>query len=88
MIFLLVSITFASQCDHSLRTSIYSETVIAKAIGRFEVPLEQRIFSAVLRAYSYDNIAKHFGVPIETVMDITRCGADFLWEEKHSESHE
>ncbi len=84
MILLLLSLAFAS-CDKQL-SHPFTEVRVAKAIG--ELGPDGRVFSAIIRGFSYDAIAKHFGIPVERVVAIGREGADIVFRLRDEEEKE
>lgn len=83
---LAVQLGLAANCERNLRQQAYfSPTVIARAIGRFDSGLERRVFSVIVRSFSYTAIEKHFGLTAQQVADISRRGGSYLVEEKNLE---
>lgn len=84
---LFLSMSVASMCERHLKEQAYfSETVIAKAIGRFDDPFEQQVFGSIVRAYPYARIAEHYRIPMHRVLDIANRGGGFLILEKEIET--
>lgn len=81
MIFiLLLSIANAQDCGKNL-TPPFTEYNIAKAIEVLG-PRDGRLFGAVMNGYTYEAVAKHYGFTTEWVIEVTRRGADLIWEKR------
>lgn len=77
----LISLSLAKDCDENFLPST-DEFAIAQTIGKLG-GVDGRIFSAVIRGYTYSAVAKHFKITPEAVIAITTRGTDIMWDFQH-----
>lgn len=81
MVALLCVASVLAGCGDYMRNSIFSPTVIAKAIERLDGS-DRVVFADILSGAPYYSIAKKHKLSIERVVAIAEQGSDYLYLEK------